>query len=617
MWCDEAESSINALTILQHGYPTSSYLGLPIYENCLTDPWPENAEYEFRDSSYSKQGVAVYHGWLPLYVIAGSLKTFGIQPATDASNLVAKCTPADIKRMTLAARAPMVFFGVGFLFLLYVTSREMYGRDAAWSGLLAASIAVPVVHTARQARYYSITLFLCTACCLTMWRLYKRGGRWRDYVAAAITVGLLFHTHVLTCFIACASGALLLPWLLKRDGEWKKVLTAGAILALFVIPWGALSGFFTAAGTVPKASSTMHLPQDLFIYAMDRWPVALFLALGTFWIAIVHYFGHRLPDKVTKAFAGVRGSCAFLIAWCVIGWLAFMLLIPAASLWITRAYLGALGPGIVLGAILFAGIGRVIGKRYSIPIGCALFCAFILANTRATYTWQREGTKSNRIADLIARMRMWELRPGTRVYCTPSDQLTLTFYTGVPVQSVAAVRKSWFDTFPNDIVVIESFNRFAPVAASTVEDEAAKCRVKLTDAQQWSWARRLTARNLADAIRPHVAHVNVPFDELPPFAQSVLERQKVISEWYSDVSDNPTGSNPSIFRGYPMPNYSLWWQVFFYRFVDFQNRSGERVNYLARLKNARATVLPSSFVIYHSPGVDPEKPIATVEGERR
>ncbi len=30
-WVDEAESSINALTILQHGYPTDSYLGIPIY----------------------------------------------------------------------------------------------------------------------------------------------------------------------------------------------------------------------------------------------------------------------------------------------------------------------------------------------------------------------------------------------------------------------------------------------------------------------------------------------------------------------------------------------------------------------------------------------------------
>src|SRR5215472_3693291 len=70
LWVDEAESSINALTTLQKGYPTDSYLGLPLYENTLVQQWPESAEYEFRDSSYSDKHYAVYHGWLPLYSIA-------------------------------------------------------------------------------------------------------------------------------------------------------------------------------------------------------------------------------------------------------------------------------------------------------------------------------------------------------------------------------------------------------------------------------------------------------------------------------------------------------------------------------------------------------------------
>jgi hypothetical protein len=66
-WVDEAESSINALTILQHGVPVDHYLGIPIYENTLVKPWPGNPEYEFKDISYSERGLATYHGWLPLY----------------------------------------------------------------------------------------------------------------------------------------------------------------------------------------------------------------------------------------------------------------------------------------------------------------------------------------------------------------------------------------------------------------------------------------------------------------------------------------------------------------------------------------------------------------------
>jgi hypothetical protein len=70
---------------------------------------------------------------------------------------------------------------------------------------------------------------------------------------------------------------------------------------------------------------------------------------------------------------------------------------------------------------------------------------------------------------------------------------------------------------------------------------------------------------------------------------------------YSDVIDNPVSENPAVFRGYPMPDYSWWWQVFFYRFAGIEQRTGDQLNYLPRLKNARAVVLPGTYVVYFSP----------------
>jgi hypothetical protein len=88
-WVDEAESAINALTILQHGYPTDTYLGLPIFENTLIQPWPESPEYEFRDIRYSDWHVAVYHGWLSLYAIAASFAISHIRPdAPDSARSI-------------------------------------------------------------------------------------------------------------------------------------------------------------------------------------------------------------------------------------------------------------------------------------------------------------------------------------------------------------------------------------------------------------------------------------------------------------------------------------------------------------------------------------------------
>src|SRR6266542_3486428 len=84
---DEAESAVNALTILQSGAPRGEYLGLPIFENVLTERWPAHPEYEFRDSSYSKKDLTIYHGWLPLYTMAASFKAFGVTPDESTDDL--------------------------------------------------------------------------------------------------------------------------------------------------------------------------------------------------------------------------------------------------------------------------------------------------------------------------------------------------------------------------------------------------------------------------------------------------------------------------------------------------------------------------------------------------
>ena len=108
-WVDEAESSINALTILQHGYPADEYLGQPLYENTLTEPWPADPEHEFRDSSYAARGMAVYHGWLPLYAIAAAQKVFGVEPDDVQREPKVRHREEWVKR-SLVPRVPSLLF---------------------------------------------------------------------------------------------------------------------------------------------------------------------------------------------------------------------------------------------------------------------------------------------------------------------------------------------------------------------------------------------------------------------------------------------------------------------------------------------------------------------------
>src|SRR5690349_10929876 len=195
-WVDEAESSINALTILEHGYPTDSYLRLPIYENTLIQHWPGNPEYEFRDISYSEKHFAIYHGWLPLYAIAGSFALQHIWPDKADGNLSVKHGMSEWKRRTRAARLPGVLFGACFLLVLFFGARLMYGHDAGWAALILGAIHPWHFTLSREARYYSAQITLTTACAVLLWLMLKR-CTWKSTFAAAIAYILLFYTHLL------------------------------------------------------------------------------------------------------------------------------------------------------------------------------------------------------------------------------------------------------------------------------------------------------------------------------------------------------------------------------------------------------------------------------------
>src|SRR5690606_25806923 len=142
-------------------------------------------EYEFRDTSYSHKGMAVYHAWLPLYSIAGSLKVFGISPDVDDGALRMTYSDSEMSRRTIAARVPSVVFGIAFVLAVFYLGREMFSERVGWVAMVGAAVANPIVHLSRQARYYSATVLFATLCCLMAWRIYRH-GRWRDFVIAGV-----------------------------------------------------------------------------------------------------------------------------------------------------------------------------------------------------------------------------------------------------------------------------------------------------------------------------------------------------------------------------------------------------------------------------------------------
>lgn len=598
---DEAESTINALTILDAGCPTDHYLGQPIYENTLTQPWPESPEYEFKDSSYSSRGFAIYHGWLPLYSIAGSLKLFGIKPDRPALELSVRYSVEEMARLTLAARAPAVLFGMLFLVLVFAMADELYGRDAAWAALLVAAFSAAVVDLARQARYYALTTLLSTACCLIVWRVYRH-GRWRDYVLAAILFALLFHTHVIAFLIAGGAMGMILPLAIRRRGFLPRMLVfAGMVLAL-TLPWVWLTGFLEQAGRVPRAWPSLRFPDDLLAFLGLRLPISLLLIGGSLALLVADLGAGALPQRYVRPFVSRRGELWFLITWMILTYLGFTLLAPAVSYSLDRMALPMLGPGVVLGASFVAAVTRMCAASApSWPAG--IFLAAYLALFSTLNPLHIEAARPRYKQEAIEFLRRRPLAPNTRLYATPNFHLLLTVYTGLPVQSVAPVRKSFLDSYPGEILLIEVVPFRSP-SAEHVQQAAAAAGVALGqgEAQELAWL--VTSRAVRERLHGSVAEVDPPLetDLKPAYLRPLIDDQPLYTEARMQKEISVRGY-PAMFRSFRIRDWRTWWPVYFYRFVSPEARMGPSANYRERLRNAKASVLPSGATIYQCPAL--------------
>jgi hypothetical protein len=615
-WVDEAESTINALTILDKGYPSDQYEGIPLYENTLTREWPDSKEYEFKDSSYSDAGVAIYHGWLPLYSMAASLKAFGVHPdpaPADTSTYVPTVNHTDLemRRMTLAARLPGVIFGTFFLLLLFFTAREMGGNDVAWATLIAATLAERTISISREARYYSATVLLGLACCLLIWRMLHR-ARWRDFILGGVVFVLMFHTHTVSFAVAGAAFAIAaLPKLRSLDFI-KKCAVFALIVAAGVLPWGILTGFFTQAAGIPAARPLLKFPDDYLLFPLGRPPTLIVLGVGVIGLFAADLFRKRLAPRFVDAFASRRGTFYFLGMWVVLGYLAFVFAMPAVSFVAKRMTLPMLGPGIILAGCIFSAVAHVILGRRSIVLTVALFLGFMgavkgLKPSPIMYR-NRITALSRQIQYTIEwlRLREPEMNPGTRVYSTPNKHLIFSVYTGIPVQNIAPVRRSFLNQYNGDILLLEAVVPLQPPRPTLVKDMAAHAGKELSDETCAELGWMITRRAVAQRTLGTVAEVDPKPEEvrIPQYVMQLVGESPAFTKRHiATSSSNPVDECPAVFRAYKdeLRDWTDWWPIYFYRFVDPVKRKGKKFNYAERMRTGQCWVLPIGWRIYYSP----------------
>jgi hypothetical protein len=408
--------------------------------------------------------------------------------------------------------------------MIFLSARELYGLDAAWASLAAATVCEPTIYFARQARYYSAVLALTACCCFLICLILKR-GKGRHYLLGALVFVLLFHTHPVAFFSVFLLFALTIPWQLRHQRGAGKLLVFNTILVAGILPWIVLTGFFQSISQMPMAWSLL-MPRDLWALfkMLAPFPWIAILALG--WLTAVRVWGSKLPSRVVTPFTDPGWGFIFLAAWALIVLVVFTFLVPAASFFYGRVVLLILPPGLLFGSLLFAALARMIRARRSSVLALCLFILPLVLAGQATFWKRRDVSGAASLFDVIESLRQFDLRPGTRLYATPNDHLRLTFYMGIPIQSVAPVRKSFLDHYAGELVILEAGPRYEQLDWEEIQRGLAATGHPITETEARKIQALFATSLLREELKCRAANVTPRLQPVPDYFTTLFIQQR-------------------------------------------------------------------------------------------
>jgi hypothetical protein len=588
LWVDEAESALNALTIVADGVPSAHFLGQPIYENTLVRPWPENPEYEFRDISYSDRGLAVYHSWLPLYSIAAAFRLAGVTPDDARQGTPLRdASRAEIEYWTAVPRLPAVALSALSVVAAWGLGRLIQGKPAAFALAFAVATSDFFVDAGRQARYYSASVAGSTICGLAIWNAWRR-GRLSDHALAGLAVGVLFHIHSVSAVAMSTLYIAASPMGRHQSRLWLRMLMAGAVGAVLIVPWAAWSGLLSQTNWTPAARGYIDLRMVLSSLPSNP-AIWLALAVGLGWWAVASRPESPLSEQWRRPILESATGLAFAAGWLAVSYLSFFALMPAASFFPYRLNLMINVPLTLAVSLLVAAAGHAVrsGAVFLPTVGMAIILVL----------WSELPPRLPRPSDdsmtaFIGMVRDWSLGPGGRMFASPNEHLVLTYYSGRPVQSIFPVRREWLDQFANDLIILES-RSYDVLSSASVHEAARRQGRVLTEAEAVSRARE--ARAIATRFDLSASGVSVvPPTRTPDAIDEALVgmvRHSTRVALQRFLRATPLG------RDQTLSTWQDFRNAFYYWFSDPARRQGMGLNYRACRAQARATVLLNGYTV--------------------
>ena len=612
---DEAESSINAFTILQKGVPGDSYQGQPLFENVMVRRWPDNPEFEFRDISYSDRHIAAYHGWLPLYAIALSFRLFGIT-SSPAGMLHPQYDEAERLRRTIAARLPSVFFGLLCIVAIYLVGCRLQGRETGLVAALLTTFLAININFSQTARYYAETVTFVTFC---IWAtlVMRQSARWRDFLIGSILFSALFYTHLVAFAAACLMWAIVMAF---RANECRAIATKAlvfvGIIAGLCMPWVIVTDYLAHTGQVPKAWRLLTLPRDLIVIRLLLKEYGFVLVVGAVLAVAVVVLRGRVSPRVTEPFERDKKSFVFAYLWVVVSYVVFFFTMPPGSFAASRLTPVLVPPALLFFAMVLCSAVSIFSKRNALPM--AIFAAIALVlivnwrhpdNVRLAKFGMVDPAdtvlSTHCVDKAVEYLRAAPIDGSTKLFASPDMDLVLTFYTGMFVQSIVPVRKSFLDSYPGGIIFFTTkrFWRTGPVRPDRLKKAAHTRGREISAREALDVSCELSTLDFRSKQAGNVARVIPPVAPVPPFADGLWkEQQKQTPEWVRNSWRWFPMAFP-LFRNVELRDSSEWWVHYFYALVDPDLRR-IHPNYENRIHNATLTVLScSDLVAYHSPGV--------------
>jgi mannosyltransferase len=269
------------------------------------------------------------------------------------------------------ARLLSVIFGLATLPVVYVLARRLFDARTATISVVLLSVNVACVGHAREARSYSLALFLVTASTLFLVRAVE-DGQDGDWVLYATTTALAVYAHLFDALVVPAQVLSLLG--LGRAAPWRRLSISLAGSCLLLLPALAAVVVHRQGGQIDwlTAPAARQLPGLILWFTDSRLLVMFFFAAAA--LALLRaYQDWRAGGRSAQVWRYV-----LLVAWLVVpAALAFAISFEK-PVYLYRYFLPSLPALIVLVA---AGIAQV--RRAWLVVPAVVVAAAISTRTVA------------------------------------------------------------------------------------------------------------------------------------------------------------------------------------------------------------------------------------------